>query len=310
MRTENVSFHYPVLGISDDIRPTLEETGCEKPQITINEEGSSFHIAVLLKLENKDILDYIENGFAEYSVEMSCHSTMFRKCIKSPTPSFDFFVEKKYLNGKLEFESYVIAKKDIINYKNSGLHPDYEGHVINLHKGNLLVAYYKSVIPLNLDLRNIRNMKSFMTVQKTDEKHVSYELESPKIVILLPEEMMNEYNKKPSKNSSESEERQAVLKASLYLQALTFALLHYPKYKDREEWPWVNALTYRMNEPDLKDFCEEIFPKNQNDAEPQNLNDLFKEIFELAHIMLNQPYMGMLEQISSNENNVGRVIEE
>lgn len=309
MRTENVSFHYPVLGISDDIRPTLEETGCETPQITINEEGRYFHIAVYLKLENNDILEYIENGFAEYTVEMSCYSTMYRKCIKSPTPSFDFFVEKNYLNGKLEFESFVIAKKDIINYKNSGLHPDYEGHVINLHKGNLLVAYYKSVIPLNLDLRNLRNMKSFMTVQKTDEKHVSYELESPKIVILLPEEMMNEYNKKPSKNSSENEERQAVLKASLYLQALTFALLHYPKYKDREEWPWVNALTYRMNEPDLKDFCKEIFP-DQNDAEPQNLNDSYKDIFELAHLMLNQPYMGMLEQISSNDNNVGRIIEE
>lgn len=310
MRTENVSFPYPVLGISDDIRPSLEETGCEKPQINISEEGSSFHISVVLKLEDKDILNYIKDGFAEYTVEMSCHSTMYRKCINSTTPEFDFLVEKKLLNGKLEFESFVIAKTDILNYKNEGLNSDYEGHIVNLHKGDLLVAYYKCTIPLNLDLRNIRNMKSFMTVQKTSENHVSYDLESSKIVILLPEEMMAEYNKKPTTNSPEDERRKAIFKGSLFLQALTFALLHYPKYKDREEWAWVNALTYRMNEPDLKEFCKDIFINDQNDEEDQNLNDSFKDIFELAHMMLNQPYMGMLKHVSTDENNVGTIIDE
>lgn len=59
MKTENVSFPYPVLGISDDITPSLEETGCASPEIIITEHGDDFRISVSLKLENSDILNYI-----------------------------------------------------------------------------------------------------------------------------------------------------------------------------------------------------------------------------------------------------------
>ncbi len=307
MRIENVSLPYPVLGISDDIRPSLEETGCSNPVIMISEEGDLFRISVTLKLENNDIVSYIQDGFAEFSVEVSCHSTMYRNCISSSTPVFSFTVEKKLLNGRLDFESFVIARKDILNYRNEGLNPDYEGHIINLHKGDLLVAYNKCSIPLNLDLRNIRNMKSFMTVQKSNnpnEHTVAYELESSKILIILPEEMMEEYNKKPS-NTSESKERKVILKASLYLNALTYALLNYQKYKDRDLM-WVNALSYRMKEPDIKDFCKDIINSDSNNSDTQNMDYLFK----LAHMMLNQPYLGMLKQISTDNNIVGQIINE
>lgn len=307
MRIENVSLPYPVLGISDDIRPTLEETGCSNPVITISEEGDLFRIAVSLKLENTDIINYIRDDFAEFSVEVSCHSTLYRNCISSSTPVFSFTVEKKLLNGRLDFESFVIARKDILNYRNEGLNPDYDGHIINLHKGDLLVAYNKCSIPLNLDLRNIRNMKSFMTVQKSNnpnEHTVVYELESSKIQIILPEEMMVEYNKKPS-NTSESKERRVILKASLFLNALTYALLNYQKYKGCDLM-WVNALSYRMKEPDIKDFCKDILNSDSNILDYQNINYFFK----LAHMMLNQPYLGMLKLISTDNNLVGPIINE
>ena len=74
-----------------------------------------------------------------------------------------------------------------------------------MHKGDLLVAYRKCSIPLNLDLRNVRNMKSFMKVQRNirdNERSVTYDLNSSKILILLPGEMMDEYNKK-TKNEDE-----------------------------------------------------------------------------------------------------------
>lgn len=307
MRTENVSLPYPVLGISDDITPSLEETGCSSPIITIVEEEKEFLISVILKLENADILKYIQDEYAEYSVEVSCHSTMLRICKSSSTPSFCFTIEKKLLNGRLDFESFVIVKKDINHYKNKGLNPDYEGHIINLHKGDLMVAYNKCSYPLNLDLRNIRNIKSFMTVQRNtreNEHSVTYDLESSKILILLPSEMMDEYNKK-SANSGEDEKRKTILKASLYLEALTYALLKYNSYKEKG-YMWINALTYRMNEPDIKDFCSDIINNESNNPDSQNMDDLFK----LAHMMLNQPYMGMLKQISTSENIVGQIFTE
>ena len=61
MKIDNVSFPYPVLGINDDIRPTLEETRCDSPTITIEGDRSNFYVNVDIKLENEDILNYIKN---------------------------------------------------------------------------------------------------------------------------------------------------------------------------------------------------------------------------------------------------------
>jgi len=307
MKTENVSFPYPVLGISDDITPSLEETGCATPDITIIEEGDSFRISVSLKLANSDIIHYINSEYAEYSVEVLCHSTMLRRCQKSPNPDFSFTIKKKLLNGKLEFESYVIVKNDIINYKNKGLNADYNGHIINLRKGDVLVAYKKCSIPLDLDLHNIRNIKSFMTVQRNpraNEHSVTYDLDSSKILILLPNEMMDLYNKKTA-NKEDDEKRKSILKASMYLQALTYALLNFKEYRDKG-YTWINALTYRMNEPDLCDLCIEMFEGESSDSLSQDVNFLFK----LAHMMLNQPYTGMLKQICTSENIVEPILTE
>ena len=249
MRIDNVSFPYPVLGISDDIKPTLQETDCDVPEIQITESGNDFCVEVTLKLEDTDILNYIKDDYAEFSVEVSCKTTKYRRCIVSSLPHFSFHVKKNLFNGKLEFECFVIAKKDIFNYQNDGLNSDYDGHTINLHKGDLLVAYRKCNIPLNVDLRNIRNLKSFIRVMKNDnpnEHSVIYDLTTSKILIILPEEMMIEYNKKPTNDEEKDKERKAVLKASLFLEALTYALLKYQDYKEREDLMWVNALTSRM----------------------------------------------------------------
>ena len=207
MRTENVSLPYPVLGISDDITPTLFETDCSNPLIELSEEGNCFRITVTLKLVNEDIINYIHDDYAEYAVEVSCQSTMFRRTATSSSSKFNFLLEKKLLNGRLTFECFVIAKKDINNYYNRGLNSDYEGHIINLQKGDLLVVYNKCYIPLNLDLRNIRNMRSFMTITKNKKPEVHsvvFDLTNSdgKILILLPEEMMIEYNKKPSQEAN------------------------------------------------------------------------------------------------------------
>ena len=83
MRIDNVSFPYPVLGISDDITPTLEETKCDVPVIKADNDGSGgIVISAQIKLENADILKYIADGYAEFSLEVSCRDTLFRRCEK------------------------------------------------------------------------------------------------------------------------------------------------------------------------------------------------------------------------------------
>ena len=302
MRIDNVSFPYPVLGISDDIRPTLQETGCDIPDIQITESGNDFCFDVTLKLEDNDILQYIQDDYAEFSVEVSCKTTKYRKCMVSSYPHFSFNMQKTLFNGKLEFDCFVIAKKDIFDYQNKGLNPDYEGHIINLHKGDLLVAYRKCNIPVNLDLRNVRNLKSFIQVKKNENPHeqsVIYDLSTSKILILLPEKMMIEYNKKPTNDAEKEKERKVVLRASLFLEALTYALLNYQKYKDREDLMWVNALTFRLQEPDIRGLCENILSNSDDNT---NDDSTAEDLFKLAHLMLNEPYLNMLKYISAKDD--------
>ena len=308
MRIDNVSFPYPVLGVSDDIRPTLSESGCDVPDITVREVNDMFSVEVCLKLEDDDILKYIADGFAEFSVEVSCKTTKFRKCMVSSLPNFSFEVKRNLFNGKIEFDSFVIAKKNIDNYQNDGLNPDYEGHVINLHKGDLLVAYKKCSIPVNLDLRNVHNMRSFIQIKRNtrpDVHTVRYDLSTSKILIFLPDELMDEYNKKPKNDAEKEKERKAILKASLYLEALVYALLNYRANKGRDDLMWVNALSYRMHEPDIIDFCRPILGEDEQMVDEPDMDDLFK----LAHIMLNQPYLNMLKYVSA-KNEVGQIFME
>lgn len=300
MKIDNVSFPYPVLGINDDIRPTLEETRCDSPTITIEGDRSNFYVNVDIKLENEDILNYIKNGDAEYSVEASCQSTLFRLCRTSDVPTFSFPIEKSRLNGKLTFETFVVAKRDIVNYQNKGLNPDYAGHKITIKKGELLVAYKPTFFPLDLDLRNVRAPKSFMAVRKNPNeqaKLVEFDLESPKIQILLPAAQYETFHSNElAKKGKDS------LKASLFLNALTYALLHYQEYREKD-YVWVRTLEFRLCEESIKtEFdLEDIF-------DPDNDSDTSAEIFKLAQAMLNTPYGSLFDKLVENNPSIEPII--
>ena len=139
-----------------------------------------------------------------------------------------------------------------------------------------------------------------------NERSVTYDLTTSKILILLPEEMMVEYNKKPTNDAGKEKQRKAVLKASLFLEALTYALIKYHEFKDREDLMWVNALTYRMQEPDIRDFCEKVLNKDEDTDDDINMDDLFK----LAQMMLNQPYLNMLKYVSAKDDVASILTEE
>ena len=308
MRIENVSFPYPVLGINDDITPTLEQTECAVPSIKAEYDGKdNILISVNIKMPNQDIMQYIIGGDAEFSVEVSCRDTLFRHCEKFSDLEHTFSIQKKKLFGEMTFETYVIAKRDINNYTNSGLNPDYTGHVINLHKGDLLAAYTPTSISLDIDRINVRIPKTFMSVDKNPdvkEKRVRINLNAPKIQILLPEDLYLQY--KPISNSNAFQEE---LKASLYLDALFFALLHYPENKTKN-YIWVRAIEYRLQEETIQKAIEDIGNINIDDLfNPQSGEDYSTEYYILAQTMLNLPYKDLILKMAKNKGKIKGLVE-
>ena len=204
------------------------------------------------------------------------------------------------MNIELHFETYVIAKKEIPNYQNKGLNPDYQGHIINLHKGDLLVAYRPSHVLLDMDLRNIRNPKSFMSVTKNSDpnvKHVCFNIDDPKIQILIPESTFPKYQDAASQKTT--------LKASLYLDALVYALLRFGQYKN-SNYLWVRTLKYRLQEDAIRnaidvDF-EDLFEENRKQ------DDIIDDVYKVAQAMLNLPYTELLNELAEAKENVGTLV--
>ena len=289
MKIEDVSFHYPVLGISDDITPELPD---DDVVVKYKENTPGFFdFSVDLHFDNADIEQYIKDGYAEYSVEVNCRSTLYRGCFKSETCSIQFQIEKYRLHNKVTFESYVIVKKDIIGYKNAGLHPDYDGHTIKLHTGDLMVAFKPRYIEANVDTNNLKNPASFMRFRKDDEAdYIYFDLDN-KIIVNVPVEEFKVYQ-----NLSKEEKKRIC--APIYLQALIYGLFNFKKYKDFDQEVWVQAIKSRLKDEDISSkgyTTKTIAPDNDDDFDPN-------DVIMLAQAMFNDPFRKAFEQASDNSD--------
>jgi len=289
MKIEDVSFPYPVLGISDDITPALPE---DDVVIKCNEATPGyFDFTVDLHFDNPDIEKYIKDGFAEYSVEVNCRSTLYRECFKSENGSLKFQIDKYRLHNKVTFESYVIVTKDIVGYKNAGLHPDYAGHTIKLHKGDLMVAFSQRYIEANVDTNNLKNPAAFMRFRKDEEAdYISFDLEN-KIIVNVPVEEFKVYQ-----NLSKEEKKRIC--APIYLQALIYGLFNFKKYKDFDQEVWVQAIKSRLKDDDIvsKGYTmDTIAPDNEDEFEPN-------DVIMLAQAMFNDPFRKAFELASDNSD--------
>ena len=286
MKIEDVSFPYPVLGISDDITPALPDNDVViKCKETV---PGIFDFSVEMHFENTDIEQYIKDGFAEYSVEVNCRSTLYRECFKSENNIIKFPIEKYRLHNKVSFECFVIVRKDIIGYKNTGLHPDYAGHNIKLHAGDLLVAFGQQFIDANVDTNNLRNPAAFMRFHKDEEADfISFDLDNK----IVPAEEFKVYQ-----NLSKEEKKRVC--APIYLQALIYSLFNFKKYKDYDQEVWVQAIKSRLKDDDIVNrgySIDTIAPENDEDFDAN-------DVIMLAQAMFNDPFRKAFEQASENSD--------
>ena len=126
MRASELNFPYPVLGMNGSILGEAPKVNAI-PHIPLKEriaEPYRWDFEVVIK--NKDILDLIAVGKAEYVCEVMCSATLLRECVRSSSPSFTVTLDRKAVNKRVEFAIYIVAKERIPEYKNSEAHEDYQ----------------------------------------------------------------------------------------------------------------------------------------------------------------------------------------
>jgi len=241
MRFNDISFPHPVLGVGNSVlgECSLSPT----PEITMQRDH--YHIEINCSLDNPEIKELLATNAAEYVCEVSASNTVYRKIFTSSTPQLSFDIPRKQVKGKVTFNCFLLTKSSIENYKNSRFHDDYSGFTFKLDEGDILAYFGQFNFNSMIKYEKLKSVSSFMEVKKRQDPNDTttyFNLEEPKILILLPQ---NDYEIYADDSISKEPKLAAIFHASIVLSALLIALYNFNKDSDLL---WVEVIKLRLEE--------------------------------------------------------------
>ena len=281
MKYKNVSLPYPVLGIHDDVFPLLEE-GCVQMADPVK-TAIDYTFSIDLTQRNRDITDLVAEGKAEYACEVTCKDTFLRRCYHSKEPHFDITLDRKEVNGHIDFQCFIAAKVDISGYTNSGFNEDYHGFTFDLEVGDMLAVFPLAWWNTEIKFDKLYAAGSFMQIVEAADgiDKTWFNLDNDRIMIEMPHDLFVRYQR--IGNSFPE-----VIHSSLVHNALVYALSYLGEYQDKGKL-WADSLMARMADPQLQQY---------------DLSDM-TQVYRVADILLQDPYkrlLDSLEKIADSQN--------
>ena len=276
MNLNNITFPYPVLGSFDDILPEPGE-----PKVEIFQDKNDYHFEVKLSFDNQEIAQLIEDDYADIVCEVRCDMTRYRRCFKGKLTHFQINIPRKSVAGRINFDCTITVKKTIVDYKNKGFHPDYEGHSFTIEPGDLLGILGQFYYYADIKYDKLKAVGTFMEIVETDDSLPATILDKDKIELRLPTKLYQMYKDNPAINS-----KSEILHASIVLNSLIYALCRIERHPDKK---WAETINYRIDtEPELSEFKE------------QECDDW--RVDKLAQLLLGKPYERMFDFLAKQQN--------
>ena len=281
MKYKNVSLPYPVLGIHDDVYPLLEED-CVQMSDPVK-TAVSYTFSIDLTQRNRDITDLVAEGKAEYACEVTCKDTFLRLCYHSREPHFDITLDRKEVNGHIDFQCFIAAKVDILDYTNRDFNEDYHGFTFDLEVGDMLAVFPLAWWNTEIKFDKLYAAGSFMHIVEAADgiDKTWFNLDDDRIMIEMPHDLFVQYQR--IGNSFPE-----VIHSSLVHNALVYALSNLGEYQDKGKL-WADSLMARMDDPQLQQY---------------DLSDM-TQVYRVADILLQDPYkrlLDSLEKIADSHN--------
>lgn len=285
MSRSNISYPYPVLSaFNDDIVPALDQSDFSAELEVAN--NGDYKVSFKLSFSNTCISRLIEEGYAEYAVEVDCASTLFRRCIKQDNGNYEIILPHNSVSGRVVFKPFVIAKKEI-DYKNENFHPDYGENSFPISCGDVLVVFNDFDYDFSINYEQLRAFTSIMHIRKAESEsqtEIRYFTDTEKIVIELPVDKFNSYQQ--FKNDTRYT---AAIHASLAQNALLSILLQEENWEVDDHTPlWKRTIVYRVNHDDTL----QISGRRINLSEKE-------ELVQLAYLILGDPIARMFNDFKS-----------
>lgn len=271
MNLNNISLPYPVLGVSDDVLPTLPD---DAVQFELTADARNYVFKIDLKFYNPDIQCLIDKEKAAFSCEYECARAMMRRCEVSFEPRFSIVVPRHAVNGRINFSCYVSVKEPIPGYSNRGFNSDYDGFTFDMEPGDILVSFPQFHYDADIRYDKLQAAGSFMQIRESKlHEQVFFDISGNKIDILLPPTLYQLYCNPIVKGAAE------IIHSSLVLNALTYALLNIDSH---EQTTWAKTIYYRIDN-------EEDFSRAEL-QEPSHIPGL-------AQRLLKDPYLRLFNKL-------------
>ena len=160
-------------------------------------------------------------------------------------------IDARKIDGTVDVCCFILADKDIKNYTNSNMHPDFEGHTFDITKGDILaVAQDRTFYAEKLqdDLKKIPSIFLIVANENENAKEIEYEAQPGKIVIHLKKDMFTRY-----KYIRQDQGLQSVLSGLVIVPVLTDLLADIKANEsevesDYAEYRWYRVLKKRLAE--------------------------------------------------------------
>lgn len=238
----------------------------------------------------------LNEGYAEAICVVECTQTMLRNHYVITDEMNDIKIPLMDINGKVEISLFIVAKQEIINYKCNDFLDEYMDYDFVIEKNDIIGIDdgFTSRIEFN-EKGDSGKSSIFLVVKDTNitDQTMRVELGEDKIIISLPQEQWNEYDK-----TKRIRQFQNLYFAIIAVPALSYALAEMQRVGDaidniRIEKKWFNAFCMAYKSRNGVELTDEYF---------MQMNPYFE-----AQKLLNYPVIKSLDDVFGMTMTMGGV---
>lgn len=169
MNIEHRLYPYPVLTyFSDDYLNSSFSSG-----LKVNRKNDDIIFNLTANTDDEKLLELIEQDYAEFLFHIECPSTAYRTIIVSRAGEENVSIPESMLNHKVNVCFFIVAKREIKNYKNKNFNEDYENIAFNIEKANILAIAKQFNIEIEKEKDDLVQMPSIFLILKKNSRNKS-----------------------------------------------------------------------------------------------------------------------------------------
>jgi len=230
------------------------------------------YITIQVKIEDKQILKYIKEGYIAPVVHLYSSATKYRDIKTLPLGESVLEIENKNVDKTLEISYLLVVTKDIENFTNPNFNMDYKNCKFKVETGNIVAVGNVEKVFIEKDINELTKVKSVINIVRGnfEKDFMKVDFLEEKIRITLSKSDFQIYQ-------TYINHCQAMLHSMIIVPALIYVfdcLKDDQYYSDCEDKKWFRVLAKKYVAMTGKEFSKE-------NIEAENSIEVIQKLLEM-----------------------------